>query len=274
MQVALIQFREAGKKYYFSVNNIDIKIGDIVVVETSVGVETGKVYTIKTEDELEIVNALKPILRVADEFDLAQKKLNEIDEEEVVVTTKQFVKQLDLDMNILEAEYTLDRAKLTIYFEAEERVDFRELVKMISGKYQTRIELRQIGPRDVAKRIGGIGPCGLILCCSTFIGDFDPVTIKMAKNQNLALNPKKISGVCGKLFCCLKYEDDVYTELRNLLPDINTYVKTEKGRAKIIDVNLLGQKVKVNYLDDEELTPEWLHYSLVEVKGNEVSSKN
>lgn len=264
MQIALIQFRNAGKKYYFSIpENLDITLNDLVVFETSLGLETGKVYQIKDESEVEILQTLKPLLRKASKADLEQKALNEDEEEFVVSDTSYFVRELDLNMRVLEAEYTLDRTKLTIYFESEDRVDFRELVKRISTKYQTRIELRQIGPRDVAKRVGGIGPCGLVLCCSTFIGDFDPVTIKMAKNQGLALNPKKISGVCGKLLCCLKYEDDVYSELKELIPDINTKVKTDKGKAKIIDVNIIGQKVKVNYLEDEELVPEWLDYRLV-----------
>ncbi|MDY0277070.1 MAG: regulatory iron-sulfur-containing complex subunit RicT [Acholeplasma sp.] len=260
MQIALIQFKEAGKKYYFSIGDVETKIGDIVVVETSVGIETGKVYLIKEESELAITQALKPVLRVATEDDLVKKALNETDEKEVVITTTKLVKELKLDMKILESEYTLDRQKLTIYFIAEERVDFRELVKRISGIYQTRIELRQIGPRDVAKRVGGIGPCGLVLCCSTFIGDFDPVTIKMAKNQGLALNPKKISGACGKLLCCLKYEDDVYSELRDLMPDVNEKVVTENGDAVVIDINFVARKVKVRYLSDEGLANEWLDY--------------
>lgn len=261
MQVALIQFRDAGKKYYFSVeNNLKLELNDIVVVETAVGIETGKVYSLKEENELEITQALKPILRVANEHDLIKKLENEHLEREVVKKTILLVRELDLGMKILESEFTLDRAKLTIYFESENRVDFRDLVKKISSIYQTRIELRQIGPRDVAKRVGGIGPCGLVLCCSTFIGEFEPVTIKMAKNQSLALNPKKISGVCGKLLCCLKYEDDVYTELRELMPDINNRVKTEKGKAVVIDINFLTSKIKVRYLDDKELSDEWIDY--------------
>ncbi|VEU80159.1 PSP1 C-terminal conserved region [Haploplasma axanthum] len=261
MQVALIQFKDAGKKYYFSVeNNLELELNDVVVVETAVGIETGKVYSLKEEDELEITQALKPILRVANEHDLIKKSENEQLERDVVKKTILLVRELDLGMKILESEFTLDRAKLTIYFESENRVDFRELVKRISSIYQTRIELRQIGPRDVAKRVGGIGPCGLVLCCSTFIGEFEPVTIKMAKNQNLALNPKKISGVCGKLLCCLKYEDDVYTELRDLMPDINNRVKTEKGKAVVIDINFLTSKIKVRYLEDKELSDEWIDY--------------
>jgi cell fate regulator YaaT (PSP1 superfamily) len=156
----------------------------------------------------------------------------------------------------LGAEYTLDRKRLVIYFESENRVDFRNLVRDLSEVYHTRIELRQIGPRDAAKMIGGIGPCGLILCCATFIGEFDTVSIKMAKNQNIALNPQKISGVCGKLLCCIKYEDETYTELKEIMPDINENVVTENGAGYVIDLNIIGQKVKVRYPEDGKI--EWL----------------
>ena len=161
-------------------------------------------------------------------------------------------------MKILEAEYTLDRMKLTIYFESEVRVDFRELVRRLSGQFKTRIELRQVGARDVAKRIGGIGPCGLVLCCSTFIGDFDPVTIRMAKNQNLTLNPKKISGICGKLLCCLKYEDSIYSEMREIMPDLYDKIDTINGKATVIDLNFVSSKLKVKY-QDPELSAEWIN---------------
>lgn len=275
MQVALIQFREVGKKYYFSYDeNLNLKVLDTVVVETSVGLEIGKIYQIKDEKDLEIIEALKPVIRIATKEDIEEKKQNEQGEKDVVATTRKIALDLDLDMKVLDAEYTLDKSKVTIYFESENRVDFRELVKRLSTVYQTRIELRQIGPRDVAKKVGGIGPCGLVLCCSSFIGEFDPVTIKMAKNQNLTLNPKKISGVCGKLLCCLKYEDEVYTELRELLPDINDKVMTEHGLAKVLDVNYLGKKLKVKYLEDDELSMGWISSSNIkEIKTN-ASDKN
>ena len=257
MKVALIQFKEAGKKYYFSFNQIELKQEQAVVVETVRGLEIGYVYLIKDIDQKDIVNELKPILRLATEQDLKEDVYNQSLESEVVETTKKIAKSLSLEMKILSSEYTLDRKRLLIYFEAENRIDFRELVKKLSEIYHTRIELRQIGPRDAAKMIGGIGPCGLILCCSTFIGEFDTVSIKMAKNQSISLNPQKISGVCGKLLCCIKYEDDTYTEFKELLPDLNETIQTEKGKAKVIDLNILSKKIKVRY--EQEDIYEWLH---------------
>lgn len=259
MQVALIQFREVGKKYHFSVNkNIELIIGDLVVVETVVGIEIGEVHSITTQEEIKVNQALKPILRVANEKDIAANIENELEELLVVNKTAELTVSLKLKMNILEAEYTLDRNKLTIYFEAEGRVDFRELVRELNILYITRIELRQIGSRDVAKKIGGIGPCGLVLCCSTFIGDFEPITIRMAKNQNIALNPKKMSGVCGKLMCCLKYENDVYSELKKEMPDLYSNYTTEKGQGKVVDMNMISGKIKIRYKDNE-FAPEWIN---------------
>ncbi len=251
MQVALIKFKEAGKKYHFSYKDLDLIHNQQVVVETSRGIEIGTVYTLKDIEETELVSELKPILRVATLADIESEAYNISLERQVVDETKKLVKENQLEMKVLGAEYTLDRKRLLIYFESEDRVDFRNLVKDLNKIFHTRIELRQIGPRDAAKMIGGIGPCGLILCCTTFIGEFDTVSIKMAKNQNLALNPQKISGVCGKLLCCIRYEDDVYTELKEILPDINEFVDTPKGKAKVIDINILSQKVKVHYQDEE-----------------------
>ena len=256
MQVALIKFKEAGKKYHFSYKDLDIVQNQQVVVETSRGIEIGTVYMIKDIDQSDLVSELKPVLRLATLDDIETDAYNQSLEQQVIAESKKLAKINKLDMKVLGAEYTLDRKRLLIYFEAEERVDFRNLVKDLNKIYHTRIELRQIGPRDAAKMIGGIGPCGLILCCTTFIGEFDTVSIKMAKNQSLALNPQKISGVCGKLLCCIRYEDEVYTELKEILPDVNEFVETEKGNAKVIDINILGQKVKVRYKNDEP--DEWL----------------
>jgi len=251
MQVALIKFKDAGKKYHFSYKDLDILQDQQVVVETSRGIEIGTVYLLKEIEETDLVSELKPILRAATVDDIEADVYNQSLEKQVIDETKKLVKINELDMKVLGAEYTLDRKRLLIYFESEDRVDFRNLVKDLNKIYHTRIELRQIGPRDAAKMIGGIGPCGLILCCTTFIGEFDTVSIKMAKNQNLALNPQKISGVCGKLLCCIRYEDDVYTELKEILPDVNEFVDTEKGKGRVVDVNILGQKVKVRFNDDE-----------------------
>ncbi len=259
MKVALVQFKEAGKKYYFSYGDLNIEVNDFVVVETTRGIEIGKVYLFKEIQETDLISELKPIIRKANEGDIKEDEYNQTLELGVIEKSKILAVQNELEIKVLGAEYTLDRKRLLIYFESETRVDFRNLVRDLSEIYHTRIELRQIGPRDAAKMIGGIGPCGLILCCATFIGEFETVSIKMAKNQNIALNPQKISGVCGKLLCCIKYEDDVYTELKKILPDVNEEVQTEKGLAKVIDLNIIGQKVRVKHIDGEGI--EWLPLS-------------
>ncbi|NLK12457.1 MAG: stage 0 sporulation family protein [Candidatus Phytoplasma sp.] len=256
MEVALIQFNTAGKKYYFSTNHLDLNAEDHVVVETIRGMEIGKVSSLKEIENQDITQEIKPILRKATQQDINDYQENLQLAKYVFEYTKELVIQMGLEMKIVEASYTLDRKKLLISFEAEERIDFRELVRSLSQQYQTRIELRQIGPRDAAKIIGGIGPCGLMLCCSTFIGEFDTISIKMAKNQNLSLNPQKISGVCGKLLCCIKYEDDVYSELKEKMPDVSQIIQTQEGKAKVVNINILGQKVQVKYLEDERY--EWL----------------
>lgn len=256
MDVALVQFKEAGKKYFFSYEGLDINQDNLVVVETTRGIEIGRVYMLKEIKASDLTSELKPIIRLANEDDLKEEAYNLTLEKGVVNTAKRLVVKNDLEMKVLGAEYTLDRKRLLIYFEADNRVDFRGLVRDLSEVYHTRIELRQIGPRDAAKMIGGIGPCGLVLCCTTFIGEFDTVSIKMAKNQNLALNPQKISGVCGKLLCCIKYEDDSYTELKKNLPDYHEIVEIGNEQVLIIDVDILGQKIKVKH--QEEDYSEWV----------------
>lgn len=262
MKVALVQFKEAGKKYYFSYEGLELEKNDQVVVETTRGIEIGKVYLFKEIVETDLTAELKPILRKANDGDLKEDEYNRTLEPGILDKAKHLAKQNELDMKVLGAEYTLDRKRLLIYFEAENRIDFRNLVRDLSEVYHTRIELRQIGPRDAAKMIGGIGPCGLILCCTTFIGEFDTVSIKMAKNQNIALNPQKISGVCGKLLCCIKYEDDVYTELKTTMPDLKEKVTTPKGDATVIELNIIGQKVKVYHADNGGM--EW--FALADIK--------
>jgi len=256
MQVALIQFKEAGKKYYFSYQGLEILMKDLVVVETSRGIEVGSVYMFKEIEQSDLISELKPILRKATPEDIKENEYNMTLEEDIVNQAKELAKKNELDIKVLSAEYTLDRKRLLIYFESESRVDFRNLVKDLSEIYHTRIELRQIGPRDAAKMIGGIGPCGLILCCATFIGEFDTVSIKMAKNQNIALNPQKISGVCGKLLCCIKYEDDLYTEYKEMMPKIQSHIKTQKGNAIVLDTNVIAQRLKVKYEDVAQY--EWI----------------
>ena len=260
MNIVEIQFKKAGKRYYFDPVNIDVKDGDFVVVETIRGFELGKVVgDIKPIEPNGI--EIKPILRLATEEDKKNAAYNRTLEAEVIQTTKDLVRQNKLEMKVLASEYTLDRDRLVIYFESEQRVDFRQLVKDLNEVYKTRIELRQVGSRDGAKFIGGIGPCGLITCCQTFLGTFENVSIKMAKNQNLSLNPQKISGACGKLLCCIKYENDYYEELREDMPDINEYVYTENGRGKVISIQIIKRQVRVLFEDGSAQT-----YPVEEVK--------
>lgn len=246
MLVARVQFRQAGKRYYFNPLQFDVMNNPMVVVETIRGIELGKAVGELVEvDEKSLQNEIKPILRLATDNDISENEYNKGLEKEVLTLTKSLIRRNKLDMKLLAAEYTLDRDRLVIYFESEGRVDFRQLVKDLSESFKTRIELRQVGSRDGAKFIGGIGPCGLITCCTTFIGEFDNVSIKMAKNQNLSLNPQKISGNCGKLLCCIKFENSVYEELRKNMPDIGDHVMTKEGKATVTAINILRQSMRL-----------------------------
>ena len=257
-----IRFKAVGKKYYFDPQEFDLKMYDKVVVETVRGYEMGEVIEgIKEVHDNELISALKPVFRIATEEDIKNYDQNIADIPKALERCKENIKKNKLDMKLLGCEYTLDRTKLIIYFNAEGRVDFRELVKDLANEFRLRIELRQVGTRDGAKFLGGIGPCGYLLCCNTFLGDFDTVSIKMAKNQNLSLNPVNISGLCGKLLCCIKYENDTYTEHRTQLPKINSTVITEFGKAKVLAVNVIDKSVRVFTEEDgvkslkvEELT--------------------
>ena len=254
-KVVGIRFKSAGKKYYFDPNNIDLEVGDFTVLETVRGIELGEVIEpVKEVDEEELIASLKPILRKATEEDLKKYEKNVADIPEVIKACSKLVRDHKLEMKLLSAEYTLDRSKLIIYFTAEGRVDFRELVKDLANTFKVRIELRQVGARDGAKFLGGIGPCGYLLCCNTFLGEFETVSIKMAKNQNLSLNPSNISGLCGKLLCCIRYEDDTYTEHRKGMPKVNTYVKTVEGSGRVLSTNILDRTVRVENKDKAVLT--------------------
>ena len=248
--VVAIQFNRLGKKYYFSTNGLDLKMGDFVVVETIRGFELGEaVSNIMQISEQEVVSPLKPILRLANFEDLKTHKENIEKEPYVLQKTQDFVRLNKLDMKLLNCEYTLDRTKLIIYFTAEGRVDFRELVKDLANEFHVRIELRQVGARDGAKVIGGIGPCGRQTCCTTFLREFEPVSIKMAKNQNLSLNPSNISGICGKLLCCIRYEDENYRDFKKEMPNINSLVWTLEGRGKVVDINYSLQSATIQFKD-------------------------
>jgi cell fate regulator YaaT (PSP1 superfamily) len=225
---------------------------DKVVVETVRGFEMGEVIEgIKEVDDKDLIAALKPVQRKATEQDIKNYEKNIADIPNALERCNVHIKKNKLEMKLLGCEYTLDRTKLIIYFNAEGRVDFRELVKDLANEFRLRIELRQVGTRDGAKFLGGIGPCGYLLCCNTFLGDFETVSIKMAKNQNLSLNPVNISGLCGKLLCCIKYENDTYTEHRRQLPKQGSMVLTkDDGKAKVIAVNVIDKSVRVQTQED------------------------
>ncbi len=247
VRIVCVRFRMAGKIYYFSPGELDIKRGDNVIVETARGVEFGTaVSDIREISEEEIVSPLKTVIRMADEDDVETEKNNRIREREAFKICLEKIRKHELEMKLIDAEYTFDSNKLLFYFTADGRIDFRELVKDLAGVFRTRIELRQIGVRDETKILGGYGICGRPLCCHTYLADFQPVSIKMAKEQNLSLNPTKISGMCGRLMCCLQNEEETYEELNAALPAIGDIVTDKEGISGIVQsFNVLRQKVKV-----------------------------
>lgn len=246
VKIVGIKFNTGGKTYYFSPGSLEIKKNDGVVVETARGVEYGKVVLGEREvSEEELKSPLKEVIRLATDKDEDQVKKNREKEKEAYDICLDCIKKRDIKMKLINVEYTFDNNKILFYFTADGRVDFRELVKDLAGIFRTRIELRQVGVRDEAKTVGGMGICGRVLCCNSFLDEFRPVSIKMAKDQNLSLNPAKISGVCGRLMCCLKYEHEAYEELIRATPGLGTLVETEDGPGEIIDVSLLKGMVKV-----------------------------
>ena len=247
IKVIGVRFRTAGKIYFFDPLEFEIKRGDHVIVETARGIEFGTVMSGVTEvEEDKVIQPLKPVLRIATERDIEQEAENKVKEKEAFQVCLEKIRKHELDMKLIDAEYTFDNNKVLFYFTADGRIDFRELVKDLAGVFKTRIELRQIGVRDETKIVGGIGICGRPLCCHSYLSDFIPVSIKMAKEQNLSLNPTKISGVCGRLMCCLKNEEETYEELNRRLPGIGDIVTTEDGlKGEVQSVNVLRQLVKV-----------------------------
>ena len=247
VKVVGIRFRNAGKIYYFGPGKLQLKAGMHVIVETARGVEMGTVMTDPREvSEESVVQPLKPVIRIATEQDEKQAEKNRQKEKEAFKICLEKIAKHKLDMKLVEAEYTFDNNKLLFYFTADGRIDFRELVKDLAAIFKTRIELRQIGVRDETKILGGIGICGRPLCCHTYLSEFAPVSIKMAKEQNLSLNPTKISGVCGRLMCCLKNEQETYEYLNKQLPNIGDQVMTPEGiKGEVQSVNVLRQLVKV-----------------------------
>lgn len=257
-----VRFKKAGKIYYFDPGDLSIQKSNFVIVETVRGVEYGQVVIDpKQVDENDVVLPLKKVLRIADQKDRMIVEENRLAAKEAYDVCDEKVSIHQLDMKLVDVEYTFDRNKIIFYFTADGRVDFRELVKDLAAIFRTRIELRQIGVRDEAKMLGGIGPCGRMLCCSTFLGDFEPVSIKMAKDQSLSLNPTKISGLCGRLMCCLKYENDEYEASKKLLPDIGQWVDTPLGSGKVVGLNILERLLQVDIPKQERV----LEFTLDEI---------
>lgn len=282
IKVVGVKFKEAGKLYYFSPGDLKVSKGDNVIVETARGLEFGTVTMEETEiKESEIVAPLKNIIRTATEKDRRKHKQNLEKKAEALRICQEKIDAHKLEMKLIDVEYTFDNSKVVFYFTADGRVDFRELVKDLAAVFRMRIELRQIGVRDEAKMLGGVGNCGRGLCCSTWLADFEPVSIKMAKVQNLSLNPSKISGICGRLMCCLKFENEVYTHLKKGMPSTGERIKTPDGIAVVTDVNILENKIKTRLVleegdkkkdIEEKLSTEFYVYGKEEIKR--MSKKN
>lgn len=249
-----VRFRTAGKIYFFNPLSFPIKKGDNVIVETARGIEFGTVVGDPKEvPDDKVIQPLKPVIRIANEKDIEQEKNNKVKEKDAFKICLEKIKKHGLEMKLIDAEYTFDNNKVLFYFTADGRIDFRELVKDLAAVFKTRIELRQIGVRDETKILGGIGICGRPLCCHTHLSEFIPVSIKMAKEQNLSLNPTKISGVCGRLMCCLKHEQDTYEDLNRRLPGVGDFVTTDDGlKGTVASVNVLRQLVKVVVEENDE----------------------
>ena len=247
VKVVSVRFKENGKVYFFDPAGLDIQRGSYVIVDTARGLECG--YAVQgshDESSEKIVKPLKAVERVATKQDIEKMKQNRLDEKKAFDICLEKIEKHKLEMKLIDVEYTFDRSKVLFYFTADGRVDFRELVKELASIFRTRIELRQIGVRDESKLMGGVGVCGQPFCCSRFLSDFTPVSIKMAKEQGLSLNPTKISGCCGRLMCCLSYEQNVYEHLNKLTPSIGSYVKTADGNGIVVEVSLLASKLKVS----------------------------
>ncbi|MDO4535560.1 MAG: stage 0 sporulation family protein [Clostridium perfringens] len=267
VKVIGVRFKKAGKIYYFGPDEYKIKKGNFVIVETARGIEFGEcVIGIKEIPEESIVSPLKLVLRIATEEDIAKHKENKGKEEIAFDICLKKISEHRLNMKLIDVEYTFDNNKVIFYFTAEGRVDFRDLVKDLATIFKTRIELRQIGVRDEAKMLGGLGPCGRPLCCSTFLGDFASVSIKMAKEQNLSLNPTKISGICGRLMCCLNYEQSTYEDIRKRLPKVGSIVETERGKGEVIANNVLKEKVSVKFKTTQKNEEALEEFKIDEIK--------
>ena len=275
-EVIGVRFKEVGKVYYFDPDMHTLKLGDTVIVETSRGVECGKVAIANKEvQDEDIVHPLKKLIRVATKEDLRRLEENARREKEAMKICEKKIAEHKLDMKLVDVEYTFDNSKILFYSTADGRVDFRALVKDLASVFRTRIELRQIGVRDESKMLGGLGVCGRPFCCSSFLGEFHPVSIKMAKEQGLSLSPTKISGTCGRLMCCLKYEQDAYTDLIKRTPKVGTLVKTPLGRGLVVETNLLARtlKVKMDNTPDDAAPQSFKVKEVRVVKNNYINNK-
>ncbi|MBR2279763.1 MAG: stage 0 sporulation family protein [Ruminococcus sp.] len=265
-EVIGVRFKEVGKIYYFDPKNKKLKTGEKVIVETARGIECGVVALAnKNIPDEEIIHPLKPLIRKANDNDLSHIEENKKREKEAFKICEQKIAEHNLEMNLVDVEYTFDNNKILFYFTADGRVDFRTLVKDLASVFRTRIELRQIGVRDEAKMLGGLGVCGRPFCCHSFMGDFQPVSIKMAKEQGLSLSPVKISGTCGRLMCCLKYEQEAYLDLLKRTPKVGAIVKTPDGKGLVVENNLIMGRVKVK-LDSSPEDAAPANYGVKEVR--------
>ena len=245
-KIVSVRFKPTGKSYYFDPGTLPVDTGEYVIVETTRGTECGEVSQgVHEVPDAIISKALKPVVRVADSADIRRMKQNREDEKRAFDICEEKITKHELAMNLIDVEYTYDRSKILFYFTAENRVDFRELVKDLAGVFRTRIELRQIGVRDESKMLGGLGVCGQPFCCSRFLSSFQPVSIKMAKEQGLSLNPAKISGSCGRLMCCLSYEQPAYEYLSSITPGLSSVVQTPDGTGTVVEVNLISGILRV-----------------------------
>ena len=256
-KVISVRFKASGKAYYFDPTGFDVKEGDYVVVQTARGTECGEVVAGPRDvPDSQVAHELKPVKRMADAVDVRRMEKNRADEKAAFEVCSQRIEAHKLDMKLVEAEYNLDRTKIVFYFTADGRIDFRDLVKDLAGVFHTRIELRQIGVRDESKMLGGLGICGQPFCCSRFLKDFQPVSIKMAKEQGLSLNPTKISGSCGRLMCCLSYEQKAYEYLNGITPMPGSIVRTPDGDGMVVEANPVSGMLKVRF-QNEALAPKY-----------------
>ena len=253
MKVVGVKLNDNGKVYYFNATDVNVMENSTVIVETEKGLQYGTVVKFVEDSEISNDIQYKKVIRLTTKADYKKHLSNLKDADKALVKCNELVEQYGLDMKIIDASYTFDREQLIFRFLADDRVDFRQLAKDLGSLFRTRIELRQVGIRDKAKEIGGIGPCGRKLCCTNFLQEFDSVSINMAKNQNLSLNPTKINGVCGRLLCCLKYENDNYTEYKKDLPDVGSKIKLKEGEGKVISVDVFKRKYRVLLTETNEI---------------------